>query len=364
MKITILVQRFPPKWLAGTELAAYNIAKFLSKKNHDVTVITELDPGCETQSTIEGFKVYRVKRPNIRFFGFLIFWFKIFWNIKEIKPEIIHVQGIYFSIPAFLAKKLLNIPYVVSGQGSDVYNDWPFKKLISKFGLNNSKLSIALTQHMKKEMQKICKKRIEVVPNGINNEDFNLNKYEARKKLGISQDQKIIIFVGRLEPVKGLKYLMESMAILKSSEKNLKLLVVGDGIECQKLKLLVKTLKLEETVVFIGKIINAKIPEYLSASDIFVLPSLSEGFPVVLLEAMSSGLPIIATKVKGLGEIIEEGTNGFLVTPKNSEELADKISLLVNNETLIENIFISNKNKSNFYDWKNIVEILLTNYTN
>lgn len=358
MRIVILVQHFPPKWLAGTELASYNIAKYLKKRNHEVSVITSYDKELPTHNTVEGFNVYRVTKSNIRFLGYLVFWFKIFWNIKRIKPEIVHVQGLYIAIPAFLAKKFFKIPYVISGQGSDVYMSWPFKKIISKLGLNNSKVSIALTEHMKKEMQKISKKKTVVVPNGMDKNKFNLDKYESRENLGLSSNDKIIIFVGRLEPVKGIQYLIESMNILKNTENNLKLLVVGYGKDDQKLKLLVKTLELEEIVIFTGKIPNEKIPEYLAASDIFVLPSLSEGFPVVLLEAMASGLPIITTKIRGLAEIIQDGVNGFLVHPKSSNEIADRISLILNDKKVIKKMYVNNKKKSSLYNWEKIVERL------
>ena len=358
MRIVILVEFFPPKWLAGTELASYNMARYLKKRDHEISIITSHDKGLSNQNIVEGFKVYRISRLKIRFLDNFLFWFKIFWNIKKINPEIIHVQGLYMSIPAFLAKKILDIPYIVSGQGSDIYGHWPFKKIISGIGLNNSKLSIALTEDMKNEMKKNCNKRIEIVPNGIDSDNFNLNRYRTRESLGLDDKDKIVIFVGRLEPVKGLKYLIEAISLLKSNKINLKLLIVGDGSECKKLKLLVKTLQLEEMVIFVGKISNEKVPEYLSASDVFVLPSLSEGFPVVLLEAMASGLPIITTKIRGLPEIVQDGNNGFLVNPKSSVELADKIKLLIEDDKIRKKISTINKEKSNIYVWENIVQKL------
>lgn len=352
MKILFIVMRFPPNWLSGTELSTYNISKYMGKK-HDVSVVTSHEDGMPLQSSIDGFEVYRIPISEIRFLGLMIFWFKMFLTIKKIKPDIIQIQGITMTVPAVLAKKVLGIPYVISGRGCDVYKSWPFKETISKLGFKNTDTSVALTGDMKKAMQKFSNKRIEVVPNGIDTKKFNFDKYESREKLGLDHDKKIVLFVGRLEPVKGLKYLIEAISILKDT-KNLELIVVGNGNEKHKLERLAEDLKLNENVTFAGKISNKKIPEYMAAADMFVLPSLSEGFPVVLLEAMAAGLPIVTTKVKGLPEIIEDNVNGLLVLPKNPEELADKINLLLNDENLTKKISILNKEKSKSYSWENV----------
>lgn len=355
MKTVILVRYFPPKWLAGTELASYNIAKYMGK-NHEVNVITSQDVGIPNQSNMGEFDVYRISLSKMRFLGLLLYWFKIFLTIKRLKPEVIQVQGLCMALPAVLAKKILNIPYIVSGRGSDVYVSWPFKEMISKLGLRNATISMALTENMKKEMQKIYDSQIEVIPNGIDTKRFNLNKYESREKLGLNHNQKIVLFVGRLERVKGVKYLIK--AINNLSREDLKLIIVGDGRESHSLKLLVKKMDLTEKIMFMGKIPNEKIPEYMVAADVFVLPSLSEGFPVVLLEAMAAGIPIISTKIRGLTEIVENNANGFLVNPKNPEEIADKINIILTNENLAKKISKTNKQRSMFYDWKNIVGTL------
>jgi glycosyltransferase involved in cell wall biosynthesis len=115
---------------------------------------------------------------------------------------------------------------------------------------------------------------------------------------------------------------------------------------------------LEDYVKFIGQVPNEQIPSLYDAADVLVLPSLSEGFPVTVLEAMASGLPIIATRVGGLPEVIEEGRNGFLVEPKNPKQIAEKILLLLENNKLRENISKNNIRKAMSYSWQNIVQQL------
>ncbi|HHD82665.1 MAG TPA: glycosyltransferase family 1 protein, partial [Bacteroidetes bacterium] len=288
MRIAITVPLFPPKWLAGTEIATYNIAKHLARRGHEVHVITSLDEGLPKESIEEGFYVHRIFWRKIRFAGVISFWTKVFLILRKVNPDMIHVQSIGICIPAFMANKLLRKPYVIWGQGSDVYLPGKFIKSISKLVLKNANTVIALTGDMKREMQKLCDRDILVIPNGIDLSSFgDLSRKKARSKLQIKDGEKVILFVGTLRPVKGIRYLIEAMRIIKDKNEHIKLVLVGDGEEREYLKKLVKELILEECVRFIGKLPNEKVPECMTASDVFVLPSLSEGFPVVILEAMA-----------------------------------------------------------------------------
>jgi len=358
MKISIFVQFFPPKRFGGFETATYNIARYLSMVGHDVHVITTLDEGLPKKDMIKGFYVYRIFRSNIRFFGTLLFWLKIFYHLKKIKSDIIHIQTIGIETPTFfLFKKLLRKPCVIWGRGSDVYVPWMFREQISKFVLKNADAVIALTEDMKKKMKKIYDRDISVIPNGIDLSKVEcLSKEDVRLNLGVKNDKKIILFVGALHPVKGLTYLVEAMKIIR--DKNKQLILVGDGKERDHLKDLVKKYGLEKCVIFIGKVPNDKVFKYMMASDVFVLPSLSEGFPNVVLEAMASGLPIVATNVGGLSEIVKDGENGFLVDPKNPEQIAEKINLFLEDEKFRERISKNSKNKAKEYSWESIIERL------
>jgi glycosyltransferase involved in cell wall biosynthesis len=115
-------------------------------------------------------------------------------------------------------------------------------------------------------------------------------------------------------------------------------------------------------VDFAGRIPHEKIPDYLDQADIFVLPSLSEGLPIVILEAMACGLPIVATRVGGIPDIIEEDVNGYLVESGDFQGLADKIIFLLENQPLKHRISKNNRIKVQEYDWKNVIKQLESIY--
>ncbi len=358
MRIAILVQTFPPGWIGGTEIATHNIARQLAIRGHEVHVITSLSKNLPRECEENGFFVHRVKTiKKVILFG-LSYNLASLPVVRRVNPDIIFCQYVSSGLAGYLAKEFIKKPYVVCGQGSDVYLPWAFKSIISKLVLRGANAIIALTEHMKKEMQKMCDRDMFVIPNGVDLSRFNgLSRVDIRTQLGIC-NEKVILFVGRLSPIKGLKYLLAAMKIIADRDRNVKLFLVGDGEEREYLKELVRNLNIKQHVTFIGKVPNEKVPEYMVASDIFVLPSLSEGFPVVTLEAMAAGLPIVASRVGGLPEIIKSGENGFLVEPKNPKEIADKLWLLLEDEELRTKMRSNNKEMAKDYSWEKVSENL------
>ena len=358
MKIAILVLLFPPKWLAGTEIATHNIASHLAQRGHEVHVITSRDRGLPTESSEQGFQIHRVGFPRVRVFGLMAFCMAAVLKVRRLNPDIVHQQDVKLGAVGFMAKKLLRRPWVVWGQGSDVYLPWTFKRPISKLVLKNADAVIALTADMKAEMCKICSRGIDVIPNGVDLERYEAlpSKVAIRAELGLDDDDRIAVFVGTLRPVKGVKYLIEAMSIIKHRCATARLLLVGDGEERQSIEGMVKELNLEDTVTFLGRMSNDKVPKHMAASDVFVLPSLSEGFPVTVLEAMATGLPVVASRVRGLPEIIEDGRNGFLVEPKRPDQIADRVLVLLADSGLRQEVAAINREKARQYSWENTVE--------
>ncbi len=350
MKIAILVSLFPPRWLAGTEIATYYLAEHLAQRGHEVHVITTLDDGLPEWSYEKGFYIHRLPKVGIRIVGAFAIWADIVKTIQKISPDIVHAQSLSIAIPALISKKVLRIPYAVWGQGSDVYLPDRITNLTSKTIIKNADTTIALTRDMKRAMQTICDREISVIPNGI-----ELKEYMPSPPVVMREGpDKRILFVGRLHPVKGVRYLLQAMQLVHEEMPDAKLILVGDGKERENLESLTDHLGIRECVEFAGKIPHERIQDYLYHADIFVLPSLSESFGIVNLEAMACGLPIVATRVGGLPDIIDEGINGYLVEAKKPDEIADRILILLQNDAIRKEISGINQKKAEMFAWDRI----------
>ena len=352
IKIAIIVALFPPKRLAGTEIATYQIAEHLAQRGHEVHVITSLDDGLPKVSCEKGFHIYRLPKIKTRFIGDLIFWASIVWTLRKVKPNIVHAQSLGIGIPALLSSRLLNLPYVIYGRGSDVYLPAQFIKLTAKAVLKNANAAIALTEHMKGVMQSTYSRDVVVVPNGI-----SIREGSGRQRDRGNTNMRVL-FVGRLHPVKGTRYLLDAINIVHEELPEVKLILVGDGEEREHLENLTDNLELRECVEFVGRVQHERVLDYMDQAEVFVLPSLSEGFPVTILEAMASGLPVVATRVGGIPDIIEDSINGYLVDTMDQEQIAEALLRLLQNEELRKGISDKNRETAEKYQWDTVAATL------
>ncbi|MHB8711794.1 MAG: glycosyltransferase family 4 protein [Trichloromonadaceae bacterium] len=182
--------------------------------------------------------------------------------------------------------------------------------------------------------EKISKKRLVLIENGVDRTKFKYTKKkeQLKKIIGISSDSIVLGVITRLESVKGVDYLIKAMPNVIQNYPNAHLLVVGDGGEMKKLKAEVFNLNICHNVTFLG--FRNDIPDILNILDIYILPSISEGLPMGLLEAMAVGCPIIASRVGGVPEILKHKDNALLVEPGRSEELATSIKQLIKSPSL------------------------------
>jgi glycosyltransferase involved in cell wall biosynthesis len=351
MRISILVEHFPPKGQAGTEIAAYFMAVHLAQRGHSVHVITSLNEGLPDESYEKGFYIHRIPHIKIRIFGAFLYWYAILRTIRKIDPDFVHVQSIYSGMPALFSKRLLKIPYAVWAQGSDVYLPKGLIKLTSRMVIKNADSAIALTKDMKRVMQRIYDRDIAIVPNGINMADL---LDESGRKDEADYGRRIL-YVGRLSPVKGVQYLINAMNQIHDKIPDARLIIIGDGIERERLEALSIQVGIQEYVQFVGEVPHEKVLSFMRQADVFVLPSLSEGFPMVIIEALACGLPIVASRVGGIPEIIMDETNGYLVEAKDTEILANRIILLLLDEKLRKKIAVNNKELVKKYTWEHVI---------
>jgi len=154
----------------------------------------------------------------------------------------------------------------------------------------------------------------------------------VRAELGIPAGSKVIGNVARLDPVKGVRYLIRAFGILSGARDDVRLVLVGDGEEKAELAALVKDMGIEGKVCFAGQ--RSDVPDLLHAMDVFVLPSLNEGYGRVVVEAMSAGLPIVASRVGGVPTLVEDGENGLLVPAGDPEAIAAAAGRILDNPQL------------------------------
>jgi glycosyltransferase involved in cell wall biosynthesis len=184
------------------------------------------------------------------------------------------------------------------------------------------------------EYEKIPRRKLEMIPNGIVAEPFEreIDRAAKRAELGVPPGAPILGLGARLAPEKGLDQLLEAVRLLRAEFPAIQLLIAGEGPEELVLRALARERGIAESVRFLG--VRHDMPELLKVFDVYVLSSLREGLPMSILEAMAAGCPVVATRVGGIHSVIEDGVNGVLVPPRDPRALANAIAALLRDADL------------------------------
>lgn len=174
---------------------------------------------------------------------------------------------------------------------------------------------------------------IAVIPCGVNLELFRpYQKEKAKQQLGLDEKDRTILFVGRIDPLKGIDKLLAALALMGIRDR-LRLFIIGGDEnshhEIERLKKLSRDLRIQELVTFLGIIKQTELPVYYNAADLCVVPSYYESFGLVALESLACGTPVVTTRVGGAESIIRQGDMGYVVDSNNPAQLAQKIELLL-----------------------------------
>lgn len=243
-------------------------------------------------------------------------------------------SNFYGRLAAFLTGALVIVASVHDNYRTDKR---PGRRIINRMLSHITDKIVAVSEEVKKDIiryDKIEPSKVVVLPNGIDVERFNPkgNFADIRKEFSIKEGALVVGFVGRIVPAKGLQYLIDSIPYVKGEFKNIKLLVIGEGSIVARLHEQAKEKKVYDSIIFTGR--RRDIPDILSCIDIFVMPSIAEGLPNALLEAMAMGKPIVATEVGGIPEVMKNGVNGLLVPPRDPIALATAMKGLIGNDRL------------------------------
>lgn len=206
---------------------------------------------------------------------------------------------------------------------------------------------------------------VSVHPCGVNLELFQtVEKQKARQRLGLVED-KIILYIGRIEPLKGIDQLLKALPLLQDGLRPRLVIIGGDNNsqdEVEKLQSLAGDLAIEDLVTFSGLVKQEELPYFYSAADVCVIPSHYESFGLVALESLACGTPVVAADVGDLKSIIRDGENGYVVRDNSPHRLAQKIAVLLNKSTYdIQSALLIRASVSRF-SWSNIAEEIIREF--
>lgn len=328
--------------LGGSGVVATELGLMMAKRGHELHYITSSVPFRLLEQhenihfhevTIEGYAVFKYPPYDIALAN------QIATVIVEEKLDLLHVHyAMPHAVSAALGKDMAqsNIGVITTLHGTDVtilgYDD-SLRNTV-RYGINKSTIVTAVSQSLKEDTIELIKpdKEIHTIYNFIDESTYvPSDPGNLKAELGIREDEKVLIHISNFRAVKNIPDVVKSFArILRRVDA--RLLLVGEGPEVDNIKELVRTLNLEENVIFTGK--RNDMAELLAISDMMFHLSEKEAFGLVLLEAMACGVPSVATNRGGIPEVITDGENGFLVEYGDVDAAVEKAIELLENDDL------------------------------
>ncbi len=377
MKILMLSWEYPPRIVGGIARVVHDLSKRLIKDGHDVTVVTYREENAPYYENDKGVEVYRVDNYMISPNNFIDWIMQMNFNMiakvnellaKGIKFDVIHAHDWLVAYAAKTLKNSYDIPLVStihateSGRNKGIHDDTQRYVNDTEWMLTyESSEVIVNSNYMKNELQRLFGlpyEKINVVPNGININVYNgiERDYDFRRQYA-ADNEKIILFMGRLVYEKGIQHLIDAMPKILSNYNDAKLIVAGKGAMLDELKAKVDYLGLSQKVYFTGYLNSKQVPKMYKCADVSVFPSTYEPFGIVALEAMLAGVPTVVSDTGGLNEIVDHGVNGMKSYTGNANSLADSILTLLFDHQLCSEITKNAKQKvKNEYNWTKLAQ--------
>ncbi|WP_353931817.1 glycosyltransferase family 4 protein [Okeanomitos corallinicola TIOX110] len=357
--------------LGGGQMHVFLLAKYLDKSQFEVSIATESQGWLFDTASALNIPLHQLNISN------KITW-KSFKNVQELLIknhfDIIHTHGgtagFWGRLVGKISSKSSKIIHTYHGLHYLNQNSIKSKifKLIDQLLLliTNQIICVCKADYVSGLAAKVvAPNAYTIIYNGIEIDKFssNLDQQKARKIFNIEPEKIIFGNVARLHPQKGHKILLQALAKIVNSYTNTHLLIVGDGEIREELIKIAQELGIKNHVSFLGA--RSDIYEFLSAIDIFVLPSLWEGQPIALLEALAMGKPCIASNVNGIPEIINNGINGYLVNPNDVDNLYELMTSLILDKQKFEQFSVNGKiTVSDMFSAQNMADKTAQVYTN
>lgn len=349
----------------GSGVVATELGKALAAKDHEVHFITYNQP-VRLGSFRKNIFYHEVNVSEYPLFDYppyeLVLASKMVDVVKYEKLDLLHV---HYAIPhasaAYTAKKILesqgiNLPVVTTLHGTDISllgKDPSFEPVIS-FAINQSDAVTAVSASLKNDTYKLfgVNKDIEVVPNFVCMNDFNFKPNKDLREAHAPNGERIMTHISNFRPVKRVDDIIRVFSQVRK-KLPVKLLLVGDGPERNKIEALCRELGTCEDVIFLGKLKNPT--EVLSISDVFLLPSESESFGLAALEAMAAGVPVISTNTGGLPEVNRHGVSGMMSDVGDIDDMAKNSLFVLSDEDRFQNFKKNALARAQQFDIQNVL---------
>lgn len=319
--------------ITNLDKSKYNIFLFTAKEGlllNDALAIAGLS--VETSSNLT--------RP-INFFRDLPALFEIYNFIKKHNIDIVHTHSSKAGIIGRLAAKLAKAKIIMHTVHGWPFNDYQqfssrifflcLERFVAQFTdtlivVSYSDREKGLRNHIGNDNKYM------LIRYGINLNEFSVNGRDIKEELGLKEHDLVVGMVSCLKPQKSPGDFIKLAYLVNKAIADVKFILIGDGVLRKGTERLILKFKLQQQVILLGW--RNDIPAILSAIDIFVLTSLWEGLPITALEAIASSKPVVATDTGGISEIIQEGSTGFLVPPRDMNNMAEKLKMLLGDESL------------------------------
>jgi glycosyltransferase involved in cell wall biosynthesis len=371
MRILLLNYEFPPVG-GGAATASAQIARHLARRGVQVVVLTSQFRGLPRREPRDGYLVYRVPagrrhidRCSVPEMGAYMLGAAApaLRLARAFRPDLMHV---YFGMPTgpvgLLVNQVLGVPYLLSLRGGDVPGfmadelarmhqlTMPLTRRI----WHRAGALVANSPRLHELATRVVPDRtVELVPNGVDLELFRPPETASRPEGAPVR----LLFVGRLVRQKGLVYLLQSLGRLDPAIRaGVELELVGSGPDEASLRALAAALGIAAQVRFAGWVAREAIVAHYQQADVFVLPSLDEGMPNVVLEAIACGRPVVATDLPGNRELVHAGENGFLVPRADSPALTVALDRVIADATLRRRMGAAGRALAECYGWAGVAD--------
>ena len=376
MKILMLTWEYPPRVVGGISRVVHDLSHRMIKDGHEVTVVTYRDGNTPYYENDKGVDVYRVDNYMIHPNNFIDWIMQMNFNMiakatelmNKQKYDVIHAHDWLVAYAAKTLKHAFDVPVVAtihateSGRNSGIHDETQRYINDSEWLLTYEASEVIVNSNfMKNDIQRLFGlpfEKINVIPNGINLNNFTgiERDYDFRRQYAMD-NEKIILYVGRLVYEKGIQYLIGAMPKILNNYHDAKLVICGRGGMMDELKQEAHNLGIDNKVYFAGYCDSKKVQKMYKCADVAVFPSTYEPFGIVALEGMLSGTPTVVSDVGGLNEIVEHGVTGMKSYAGNSNSIADSVLALLFDPKLCDTVSKNAVKKvKELYNWNKIAQ--------